>query len=191
MRVLVTGGRGFIGSTCAAGSSRRVTDVVDSTTSAGRLDNCSTPELDLVEADLRDLDAVPRGARERVRRVLITRRGNGPEIRAKSEPGGVSPGNLVAESTCCLPRKERATVVFASSSSVYGDQGTSFRCARTWNRDHDRPTPRRSSLARRSCVPGGTPTASRPSRSVLQRVRTRSGSDERYAAVILGSRRPA
>jgi nucleoside-diphosphate-sugar epimerase len=123
VRVLVTGAAGFIGSHLCRRLVAEGHEVVGlDDLSAGRLDNVSDiPELDLVEADLRDVDAVNKVANgcgailHHAARKSVPRSIREPEEFTEVNVGGTLNVLLAA-------RKERAMVVFASSSSVYGDQ---------------------------------------------------------------------
>jgi nucleoside-diphosphate-sugar epimerase len=123
VRVLVTGAAGFIGSHLCRRLVAEGHDVVGlDDLSAGRLDNLSdVPEVDLVEADLRDVGAVNKVANgcgailHHAARKSVPRSIREPEEFTEVNVGGTLNVLLAA-------RKERAAVVFASSSSVYGDQ---------------------------------------------------------------------
>jgi len=123
VRVLVTGAAGFIGSHLCRRLVAEGHDVVGlDDLSAGRLDNLSdVPEVDLVEADLRDVDAVNKVANgcgailHHAARKSVPRSIREPEEFTEVNVGGTLNVLLAA-------RKERATVGLASSSSLYGDQ---------------------------------------------------------------------
>lgn len=123
MKVLVTGAAGFIGSHLCRRLVAEGHEVVGlDDLSAGHVGNLAdVPDLDLVKADLRDAEAVAKaaagcdailhhGARKSVPRSIRE-----PEVFTEVNVGGTLNVLLAA-------RERSANVVFASSSSVYGDQ---------------------------------------------------------------------
>lgn len=123
MRSLVTGAAGFIGSCLAArlvAEGHRVVGLDD--LSSGSTENLAgAPEVDLVVDDLRDARAVRDAARGcrvvfhlgALRSVARSMAAPGPTVEVNA--GGTL--NVLEAA-----RREGAVVVFASSSSVYGDQ---------------------------------------------------------------------
>lgn len=123
MRALVTGAAGFIGSHLCDRLVAEEHEVVGlDDLSAGSVDNLAeSPSVDLVEGDLRDLDGVRRAARgcdvifHQGALRSVSRSVEDPERTTEVNVGGTLNVLLAA-------RAEGARVVFASSSSVYGDQ---------------------------------------------------------------------
>ncbi|HEY7400936.1 MAG TPA: NAD-dependent epimerase/dehydratase family protein [Actinomycetota bacterium] len=126
MKALVTGAAGFIGSRIAARLAADGHEVIGfDDLSEGKRDNLEdAPGVVLLEADLRDADAVARaaegcevifheGAKRSVPRSLLE-----PELTTEVNVGGTLNVLLAA-------RSAGARVVWASSSSVYGDQDAS------------------------------------------------------------------
>jgi UDP-N-acetylglucosamine/UDP-N-acetyl-alpha-D-glucosaminouronate 4-epimerase len=122
-RCLVTGAAGFIGSRLAARLSADGHGVVGlDDLSAGSMENLrSCPEVDFVECDLRDeggVRAAARGCRVIFHQGAVRsvpRSIEAPILTTEVNVGGTL--NVLAAA-----REESAKVVFASSSSVYGDQ---------------------------------------------------------------------
>lgn len=122
-RVLVTGAAGFIGSHLCRRLVAEGSVVVGlDDLSEGSLDNLAdVPEVKFVEGDLRDEDAVAEAARgcdsifhQGARRSVA---------RSMVEPGITNDTNVRGTLNVLLAAREtRASVVAASSSSVYGDQ---------------------------------------------------------------------
>jgi nucleoside-diphosphate-sugar epimerase len=123
MKALVTGAAGFIGSRIAARLDADGHEVVgfDDLSEGTRENLEDAPGVVLVEADLRDADAVARaaegcevifheGAKRSVPRSLLE-----PVLTTEVNVGGTLNVLLAA-------RRAGARVVWASSSSVYGDQ---------------------------------------------------------------------
>jgi UDP-glucose 4-epimerase len=123
MRALVTGAAGFIGSRIAATLAADGHEVVGlDDLSEGTLDNLDdAPSVAFVEADLRDAASVARaaegcdvifheGAKRSVPRSLVE-----PELTTEVNVAGTLHVLLAA-------KESGARVVWASSSSVYGDQ---------------------------------------------------------------------
>ncbi len=122
MRALVTGGCGFIGSRLAAaliaeGYEVRCLDNL----SEGRRE-ALTDQADLIEADLRDREAVAAAAKGS---DVIFHKGAVRSIpKSVADPEEANAVNLGGTLNVLLAaRDENARVVFASSSSIYGDQG--------------------------------------------------------------------
>jgi len=123
VRILVTGAAGFIGSHLCrrlVADGHEVVGLDDM--SAGDLANLNdVPEVRLVEADLRDEEAVVDAARgceailHHAARKSVPRSVREPEVFVEVNVRGTLNVLLAA-------REGPATVVFASSSSVYGDQ---------------------------------------------------------------------
>jgi UDP-N-acetylglucosamine/UDP-N-acetyl-alpha-D-glucosaminouronate 4-epimerase len=123
--MLVTGGAGFIGSHLCR---RLVADghdvVAFDDLSDGTLDNLAgVPEVRFVEADLRNEDAVRAAA---VGCAVIFHQGAMRSVpRSIAQPEKTTDVNVRGTLNALLAAREAsATVVFASSSSVYGDQET-------------------------------------------------------------------
>lgn len=123
MRVLVTGAAGFIGSHLCRRLVAEAHEVVGfDDLSAGDVANLAdVPEVRLVEADLRDEAAVADAARgcgailHHAARKSVPRSVREPEVFVDVNVRGTLNVLLAA-------REGPATAVFASSSSVYGDQ---------------------------------------------------------------------
>jgi nucleoside-diphosphate-sugar epimerase len=123
VRVLVTGAAGFIGSHLCRRLVAEGHEVVGlDDLSAGTLDNLAdVPEVRLVEADLRDEAAVADAARGAEAILHHAARKSVP--RSIREPDAFVDANVRGTLNVLLAARERpAVVVFASSSSVYGDQ---------------------------------------------------------------------
>ena len=123
MRVLVTGAAGFIGSHLCRGLVAEGYDVVGfDDLSAGELANLAgVPEVDLVEGDLRDEALVARVVGGCGAVLHHAARKSVP--RSVREPEAFTDVNVRGTLNVLLAaRGKRATVVLASSSSVYGDQ---------------------------------------------------------------------
>jgi nucleoside-diphosphate-sugar epimerase len=123
MRCLVTGAAGFIGSNLSAALVAEGHQVVGlDNLSDGSLDNLRrVPEVDLVEGDLRDEETVMRAAKGC---AVIFHEGALRSVpRSMASPGLTTDVNVRGTLNVLLAaREESARVIFASSSSVYGDQ---------------------------------------------------------------------
>lgn len=122
-RVLITGAAGFIGSALCR---RLVVDGLDvigfDDLSEGSVENLrDVPEVDLVEADLRDQEAVASAARGC---STIFHQGAKRSVPwSMEEPALFTDVNVLGTLNVLLAAREAgAVVVQASSSSVYGDQ---------------------------------------------------------------------
>jgi UDP-glucose 4-epimerase len=123
VKVLVTGAAGFIGSHICRRLVAEGHDVVGfDDLSAGHVGNLSdVPDVDLVEGDLRDADAVEKAAAGCDAILHYGARKSVP--RSIREPETFTDVNVGGTLNVLLAARERpTTVVFASSSSVYGDQ---------------------------------------------------------------------
>jgi UDP-glucose 4-epimerase len=122
-RVLVTGAAGFIGSHLCRRLVAEGYEVVGlDDLSEGSLDNLrGVPEVRVEEADLRDREAVARAARGC---TAIFHHGAKRAVpRSMAFPVETTEVNVIGTLTVLLAAAEEdAVVVFASSSSVYGDQ---------------------------------------------------------------------
>jgi UDP-glucose 4-epimerase len=123
MRCLVTGAAGFIGSRLSIRLVADDSEVIGlDDMSAGRPENLSSaPEVDLIEGDLRDEELVQRVARGC---AVIFHQGAIRSVpRSMEQPGDVTDVNVRGTLNVLLAAHRcGARVVFASSSSVYGDQ---------------------------------------------------------------------
>ena len=123
MRSLVTGAAGFIGSHLCRRLVAEGHEVVGlDDLSSGRLENLAdAPEVLLHEADLRDAQAVGKLAREC---DLIFHQGAMKSVpRSMEEPDRFTEVNVLGTLNVLTAAHDAdASVVFASSSSVYGDQ---------------------------------------------------------------------
>jgi nucleoside-diphosphate-sugar epimerase len=123
VRVLVTGAAGFIGSHLCdrlVMEGHRVVGLDD--LSAGAVSNlAASPSVDLVEGDLRDRAVVHAAARGC---DVIFHQGAVRSVsRSVEDPGKTTEVNVSGTLNVLLAAQpERARVIFASSSSVYGDQ---------------------------------------------------------------------
>ena len=125
MRTLVTGAAGFIGSRLCRRLVDEGNDVVGlDDLSEGRLDNLSdAPEVAFVEADLRDGESVERAADGC--EVIFHQAAKRSVPRSIVEPLLTTDVNVRGTVNVLeAARKANARLVYASSSSVYGDQGT-------------------------------------------------------------------
>lgn len=123
MRSLVTGAAGFIGSRLCGRLVAEGHDVVGlDDLSDGRAENLAgAPEVRLEEVDLRDAESV-RGA-ARGCEVIFHQAAMKSVPRSLEEPERFTDVNVVGTLNVLLAAREAsAAVVFASSSSVYGDQ---------------------------------------------------------------------
>ncbi|HYY08636.1 MAG TPA: NAD-dependent epimerase/dehydratase family protein [Actinomycetota bacterium] len=122
-RVLVTGAAGFIGSHLCRRLVAEGHEVVGlDDLSEGSLDNLrNVPEVRFEEADLRERDAVARAARGC---ATIFHHGAKRAVpRSMAFPVETTEVNVIGTLTVLLAAAEQnSIVVFASSSSVYGDQ---------------------------------------------------------------------
>ncbi|HET9226476.1 MAG TPA: SDR family oxidoreductase [Thermoanaerobaculia bacterium] len=119
--VLVTGGAGFIGShlvdaLVARGARVRVLDDL----STGRKENL--PDVELIEGDIRDA-ALCRAACEGVKYVFH-QAALGSVPRSMIDPGASIAVNVTGTANVFAAAREARRVVYASSSSVYGDGGS-------------------------------------------------------------------
>src|SRR6185295_12603577 len=125
MRMLVTGAAGVIGSRLCGRLVADGHDVVGlDDLSDGKLENLAgAPEVRFVEADLRDEDAV-RVAADGC--DVVYHQGAMRSVpRSIAQPERTTDVNVRGTLNVLLAAREaRANVVFASSSSVYGDQPT-------------------------------------------------------------------
>jgi UDP-glucose 4-epimerase len=125
MRALVTGAAGFIGSHLCrrlVADGHEVVGLDD--LSDGKLENLrDLPEVRLVEADLREQDAVRRAADGC---SVIFHQGAMRSVpRSIAQPAETTDVNVRGTLNVLLAARDMpANVVFASSSSVYGDQET-------------------------------------------------------------------
>ena len=122
-KYLVTGAAGFIGSALSArlvADGAQVVGLDDlSEGSTDRLEGLN--ELELVEADLRDADAVTRAASGC--EVIFHQGAKRAVERSVESPELVTQVNVLGTLNVLMAAKETGSrVVFASSSSVYGDQ---------------------------------------------------------------------
>src|SRR3954471_4655854 len=125
MRTLVTGAAGFIGSRLCHHLVAEGHDVVGfDDLSEGRLDNLSdSPEVAFVEADLREEEAVARAATGCD--VIFHQAAKRSVPRSLVEPLLTTDVNVRGTLNVLeAARASGARVVYASSSSVYGDQET-------------------------------------------------------------------
>jgi UDP-glucose 4-epimerase len=125
MRTLVTGAAGFIGSRLCHRLVAEGHDVVGfDDLSEGRLENLSdSPEVAFVEADLRDDGAISRAASGRD--VIFHQAAKRSVPRSLLEPLLTTEVNVRGTLNVLeAARAAAARVVYASSSSVYGDQET-------------------------------------------------------------------
>lgn len=123
MRVLVTGGAGFIGSHLVdALLARGATVVVLDNFSTGRHANLAGKPLQLVEADVADLDAVCRAAAGC--ELILHQAALASVPRALAEPALNYRSNISGTFNVleAARRAGVARVVYASSSAVYGPQ---------------------------------------------------------------------
>lgn len=125
-RYLVTGGAGFIGSHVVDALAARgdAVRVVDDLSTGSRANLAGHPEVELVEADLA-ARAVAEAAVANVEYVIhLAARGSVP--RSVEEPRESHRANVEATHELLLAAREACVrrVVFASSSSVYGDSDT-------------------------------------------------------------------
>jgi UDP-glucose 4-epimerase len=123
MRALVTGAAGFIGSHLCRRLVAEGHDVIGlDDLSDGSLDNLSgLPEIRFVEEDLRDEEAVRKAA---VGCDVVLHHGAMKSVpRSVRLPEATTDVNIRGTLNVLLAAKEEsAAVVFASSSSIYGDQ---------------------------------------------------------------------
>jgi nucleoside-diphosphate-sugar epimerase len=125
MRTLVTGAAGFIGSRLCHRLVQEGHDVVGfDDLSEGRLDNLSdSPEVAFVEADLRDEQAIDRAASGCD--VIFHEAAKRSVPRSLAEPLLTTDVNVRGTVNVLeAARHANARLVYASSSSVYGDQET-------------------------------------------------------------------
>jgi len=123
MRCLVTGAAGFIGSAICRRLVEEGHEVVGlDDLSEGRLESlAAVPEVRLEEADLRDAESVRRAARGC--EVIFHQAAMKSVPRSLEEPAPYTEVNVAGTMHVLLAAREAtAALVFASSSSVYGDQ---------------------------------------------------------------------
>jgi len=123
LRYLVTGAAGFIGSAICHRLVAEGHDVVGfDDLSVGSSEHLAgVPEVRLEEADVRDGDAVARAANGCD--AILHQAAMKSVPRSIEEPERYTDVNVLGTLNVLLAARERsATVVFASSSSVYGDQ---------------------------------------------------------------------
>jgi nucleoside-diphosphate-sugar epimerase len=123
MRFLVTGAAGFIGSAICHRLVAESHDVVGlDDLSVGSAEHLArVPEVRLEVADVRDGEAVAHAAKGC--EVILHQAAKKSVPRSIEEPESYTDVNVLGTLSVLLAARERqATVVFASSSSVYGDQ---------------------------------------------------------------------
>jgi UDP-N-acetylglucosamine/UDP-N-acetyl-alpha-D-glucosaminouronate 4-epimerase len=123
MRCLVTGAAGFIGSNLSAALIAEGHQVVGlDDLSDGSVDNLKeAPEVELIEGDLRDQHTVQKAARGC--NVIFHEGAIRSVFRSMEMPALITEANVVGTLHVLLAaQEESARVIFASSSSVYGDQ---------------------------------------------------------------------
>jgi nucleoside-diphosphate-sugar epimerase len=123
MRFLVTGAAGFIGSAICRRLVAESHDVVGlDDLSAGRMEHLAdVPEVHLEVADIRDGEAVARAAKDCD--VILHQAAMKSVPRSIEEPELYTDVNVVGTLNVLLAARDAsASVVSASSSSVYGDQ---------------------------------------------------------------------
>jgi len=123
MRYLVTGAAGFIGSAICHRLVAEGHDVVGfDDLSLGRIEHlAAVPEVRLEVADLRDAEAIARAAKDCD--IILHQAALKSVPRSIEEPERYTDVNVLGTLNVLLAARERRTpVVFASSSSVYGDQ---------------------------------------------------------------------
>src|SRR4051794_36986979 len=120
MKILVTGGAGFIGANVCrrlVGDGHEVR-VIDNLTN-GSADRVADLDVDLVTADIRDVDVLKRVAADADAIVHLAARGSVPRsIAGPLETHDVNVNGTLNVLT--VARESGAYVVFSSSSSVYG-----------------------------------------------------------------------
>jgi nucleoside-diphosphate-sugar epimerase len=130
MRLLVTGGAGFIGShltraLLAAGHEVRIVDNL----STGAADNLTEiqDDIELIVADLRDADAMMAAARGVDAAFHLAALGSVP--RSIEDPRTTYDINVTGTLNVleAVRRNDVATIIYASSSSVYGDSDAEFK----------------------------------------------------------------
>ena len=161
MRMLVTGAAGFIGSHLCrrlVADGHEVVGLDD--LSDGKLENLAdVPEVRFVEADLRDEDAV-RAAADGC--DVIFHQGAMRSVpRSIAQPERPRTSTFGARSTCCSRRGMRGPTSCSPPPRPCTGTRRPSRCARTWRRSSDRPTPQASWPARRTVARGGSRSASR------------------------------
>ena len=125
MKALVTGAAGFIGSSLCATLAKEGHDVAgfDDLSSGSRENLSGTPDVELIEGDLRDSEQVTHAARGC--EVIIHQGALRSVPVSVKDPRSTTDINVGGTLSVLMAAREvGARVVSASSSSVYGDQTT-------------------------------------------------------------------